>query len=962
MFKVIECLQNKKHGVLESPTGTGKTLSLLCSTLSWLGVKKAQLQAQSISGAINKSDFGGEFCQKLNDNLNNAAGISLSLEQNNLNFGWTMPKIIYASRTHSQLSQAMQELKRTAYSHVKVSVIGSRDQMCIHPEISKEKNSANKIHMCQIKVRGRTCIYFNNVESRKDDPLFKTEICDIEDLVKIGKKSKCCPYFLAKELKQSADITFMPYNYLLDPKTRKSQSIDIQNHVILLDEAHNVEKTCEEAASLQISSTDIAVCIDGITAVMQDFAEEKSDDIDFNNSPKDFTPEDLCTIKSTLLTFEKRVDEISLKMGEEGVTFPGSYVFKLFESDELSNGKDRLFIDKIDKIVIYLTTTNAHSFLRRGNALQKFSDFLKIVFNGGSTASNVKHRARVDKSYKVYVQHEEKKKTSKNDGWESKKNVFKVDGKLINYWCFSPGFGMKQIVELGVHSVILTSGTLSPLKPFISELGIPIDVQLENPHIVTSSQVCAGVLSQGPDNHPLNSSFNTRNDPKYISSLGRTIYNFSCLIPDGLLIFFPSYPIMNKCRDDWQTMGLWTTISEKKPIFVEPQSKEGFINVMNEFYKKIQDPNLRGAIFMAVCRGKVSEGLDFANANGRAVIITGLPFPPLKDPRVILKQKYLDEIRINDKNGLSGQQWYQLEASRAVNQAIGRIIRHKDDYGAIILCDLRFSNASFRNQLSVWLQPLLRNFSNYGMVTKELRLFFKNAEASLPQTINKIYCDLSLPSVAANFDSNTRNLGTSSLSNQSYRNQGNDICDFESYKSTDLGGELKVYKKKSDFSEVSKIKPKSFINFGVCKTQGSWSTSDAGNKKESLNEPAAKKRKLKVQAVDINFSTDSLSAGSSRGGENQIGVKDQFETGLKKELGKTYLKKVKKALNESDYKLFAVMIQNYTKNADFDQLLETLKKIFPAEDNLQDLFIGFSTFLKKQHVAAFDIHVNCMKN
>jgi len=71
-------------------------------------------------------------------------------------------------------------------------------------------------------------------------------------LVKVGQKHKCCPYFLAKELKQNADIVFMPYNYLLDPKTRRSQGIDLQNTVILLDEAHNVEKVCEEAASLQV--------------------------------------------------------------------------------------------------------------------------------------------------------------------------------------------------------------------------------------------------------------------------------------------------------------------------------------------------------------------------------------------------------------------------------------------------------------------------------------------------------------------------------------------------------------------------------------------------------------------------------------------------------------------------------------------------------------------------------------
>ena len=36
---------------------------------------------------------------------------------------------------------------------------------------------------------------------------------------------------------------------------------------------------------------------------------------------------------------------------------------------------------------------------------------------------------------------------------------------------------------------------------------------------------------------------------------------------------------------------------------------------------------------------------------------------------------------------ISGQDWYQQQALRAVNQAIGRVIRHRGDYGAILLCD-----------------------------------------------------------------------------------------------------------------------------------------------------------------------------------------------------------------------------------------------------------------------------------
>ena len=46
---------------------------------------------------------------------------------------------------------------------------------------------------------------------------------------------------------------------------------------------------------------------------------------------------------------------------------------------------------------------------------------------------------------------------------------------------------------------------------------------------------------------------------------------------------------------------------------------------------------------MAVARGKVSEGLDFMDVNGRAVIVTGVPYPPLMDTYIKLKRSYLKE-------------------------------------------------------------------------------------------------------------------------------------------------------------------------------------------------------------------------------------------------------------------------------------------------------------------------------
>lgn len=79
---------------------------------------------------------------------------------------------------------------------------------------------------------------------------------------------------------------------------------------------------------------------------------------------------------------------------------------------------------------------------------------------------------------------------------------------------------------------------------------------------------------------------------------------------------------------------------------------------------------------------------------------------------------------------LSGDDWYFLEASRAVNQAIGRVIRHKSDYGAILLLDTRFHNTKQKSQLSRWIQGHLQNQvpnEGFGPMIGELARFFKNA-------------------------------------------------------------------------------------------------------------------------------------------------------------------------------------------------------------------------------------------
>lgn len=742
MEKVMECLQKDVNGILESPTGTGKTLCLLCSSLAWLESRKAQTELNcqvSLATIMGEQQNDQSELQKLSKSLQSSTGLTWG------GSSFAVPKIIYASRTHSQLTQAVQELKRTAYNSVKVSVIGSREQLCIHEQVRKETNNANKVHMCRAKVNARTCHMYNRLDEIKrnsDARALIGNVVDIEDMITYGEKQRVCPYYMARELKNDADIIFMPYNYLLDPRSRKAHGVELQGNIIIFDEAHNLEKICEDSASFDLTSTDLATAIEELKKLSEkifEMTQHESQSLvemtDSSTMPEpEFTLEDLLRLKSMLTDLEEKIDAIAVPGNGKGVTKAGIYIFELLSSVSIGFDTKSFIIDLLDKVINYVSQDGLSGFSTKGAGLTKFCDVLKIIFSrdlsdGGSLEQ---HKAKLSKSYKVHIQEaQSKSKFKKISSWTN--NSSEKSGKTLSYWCFSPGHSMADLVAHDVKCVILTSGTLSPLSSFTMEMQIPFPVTLENPHVIEKHQVWIGTVNKGPDGVTLNSNFDTRYTASYQASLGNAIVNFARVTPNGLLIFFPSYPVMDKCIEYWKENNIYNRISQYKPVFVEPKGKMDFQDAMFEFYEKIRDPSLNGAIFIAVCRGKVSEGLDFADENGRAVVITGLPYPPYMDPKVVLKMQFLDEMKKTPGiKTLTGKEWYRQQASRAVNQAIGRVIRHRQDFGAILLCDTRFSSPDSISQLPIWVRPHVIKCQNFGQALKDIMVFFKTAEQKMP--------------------------------------------------------------------------------------------------------------------------------------------------------------------------------------------------------------------------------------
>jgi fanconi anemia group J protein len=202
-------------------------------------------------------------------------------------------------------------------------------------------------------------------------------------------------------------------------------------------------------------------------------------------------------------------------------------------------------------------------------------------------------------------------------------------------------------------------------------------------------------------------------------------------VPFGILCFLPSYSLLDKLYKRWEETDLLKLILRHKAIFTESsKGNQNFDKMLNDYYSCINhsDPNdtMNGALLMAVYRGRASEGLDFSDNYARTVIAVGIPFPNIKDLQVDLKRKY-NNAYSRMKNILSGDMWYEIQASRAINQALGRCIRHKNDWGAILLIDDRFFSQSdkYSKGLSKWIRQKYKKFKDYKEVMQKLEEFTK---------------------------------------------------------------------------------------------------------------------------------------------------------------------------------------------------------------------------------------------
>jgi hypothetical protein len=488
--------------------------------------------------------------------------------------------------------------------------------------------------------------------------------------------------------------------------------------------------------------------------------------------------DNLARLKALFLGFEEHIVQ---RIPLERNVFHGEKMMEIFRDGmSITHANHAIFLNEVRKV--NELTMEISSGAKGNPKLDAFVGCVKRVF-GESTEARCLAKAQ---SYRVHI-------SSKENG----------GGRTISYWCFAPSLAMHELADLNVRSIIVTSGTLSPLPSYSMELGLPFPHTVENPHIIDDDQVHVRVIGHGVSGTLLNSSYNRREDGTYIAELGNTLVSLAKIVPGGMLVFFPSYGVMETCVERWggpsrkfrpndnngrnkffqarqrksttstqfafpfapdfyksgsDPSTPWKRLLSRKAVILEPKTTSELPAAIAEFHKFLGTPKSTGCVLMGVCRGKISEGIDFSHNMCRAVVITGLPFAPYMDPKVKLKREYLDGLRSSqsikasgdggfggEATGrtnqapitLSGAEWYTQQAHRAVNQAIGRVIRNDRDYGAVLLLDSRFGEARNQEGLSKWVRPHVQEDNGFGVAIGSLAKFYKEAQRKTDELLKK---------------------------------------------------------------------------------------------------------------------------------------------------------------------------------------------------------------------------------
>ena len=661
MCELKKCLDAKGHGLLEMPSGTGKTVSLLSLIIAY---------------------------QKANPS--------------------SLNKLIYCSRTVPEIEKVVEELrklnsyweseltKRNQQNNFVGLCLTSRKNLCIHPRISKEKDGKIIDGKCYsltasykrtlAKSSGgdiEDCVFFENFDSKGRESPLPSGIYGIDDLKSFGRQKQWCPYFLARYAISHANVIVYSYYYLLDPKIAELVSKELsKNSIVVFDEAHNIDNVCIESMSVNITKRMIEKCQTNINTLSDTIkALKEADEMklkeEYEKLVKGLRDANIARETDMFLANPVLPDDVlqeaipgSIRTAEHFINFLKrflEYVKSRMRIQHVIQESPAAFLKDIQSKVcierkpLRFCAERLRSLIRTLE-VSDITDFssLTLLCNFATLVSTYTKGFTL-----LFKPFEDRTPT--------------ISNPILHFSCMDASIAIKPVFER-FQSVIITSGTLSPLEMYPKILDFRPVIAVSFTMTLARPCICPLVVTKGNDQVAMTSKFESRNDSAVIRNYGNLLVEMSAIVPDGIVCFFTSYLYLEQIVMAWYEQGIVDAIQKNKLLFFETQDAGETSLALYNYVKACE--NGRGAVLLSVARGKVSEGIDFDHHLGRCVIMFGIPFVYTQSHILKARLEYLrDQFQIRENDFLT------FDAMRHAAQCVGRALRGKTDYGIMCFAD-----------------------------------------------------------------------------------------------------------------------------------------------------------------------------------------------------------------------------------------------------------------------------------
>ncbi|KAJ9696206.1 hypothetical protein PVL29_008448 [Vitis rotundifolia] len=679
MVELKRALDAKGHALLEMPTGTGKTIALLSLITSY----------------------------------------ALSKPSNPI-------KLLYCTRTVHEMEKTLAELRllhqyqlRHLGPAAKILALGlsSRKNLCINPAVVSAENRDSVDAGCRkltatwvraLAVENPNipmCQFFENYEKAASEAVLPPGVYTLQDLRAFGRDKGWCPYFLARHMVQFANVVVYSYQYLLDPKVAGIISKEMQREsVVVFDEAHNIDNVCIEALSVSVRRQTLEGATRNLSKMAQEINRFKATDAgrlraEYNrlvdglaqrgNLPisdtwlanpalpddilKEAVPGNIRRAEHFLSVLRRLVQYLHGRLETENVEKEGpvAFVASINSQAGIDQKMLKFCYDRLHSLMLTLEITDTDEFLH----IQTICDFATLV-------------GTYTRGFSIIIEPFDERMPH-------------IPDPVLQLSCHDASLAIKPVFER-FQSVVITSGTLSPIDLYPRLLNFNPVVSRSFTMSLTRNCICPMVLTRGSDQLPVSTKFDMRSDPGVVRNYGRLLLEMVSVVPDGIVCFFVSYSYMDGIVNTWNESGILKEIMQHKLVFIETQDVVETTLALDN-YRRACDCG-RGAVFFSVARGKVAEGIDFDRHYGRLVIMFGVPFQYTLSRILLARLEYLREtFQIKEGDFLT------FDALRQAAQCVGRVIRSKADYGMMIFADKRYSRHDKRSKLPGWILSHLRD-------------------------------------------------------------------------------------------------------------------------------------------------------------------------------------------------------------------------------------------------------------